>query len=416
MPVLICYPLNMDEARLRGFVLLILTLVVLSSVLIAFGLSLREVLNPVVLYLSGLYLLLPYKRTELGGRLIILMTALLAVWGVYKLKGTLAPFIVGLGLAYMFDPVVVKLERYIPRSASIALVMLALVIFVLGVAFFIAFPTIKQLIGFSELVYRFYTERVVPYLSRAGVEAEESPLRRALDAIVVDFKSKAPQIAASLGGYALKLFSNVASVLLSVLGFVVVPVITFYLLSEIKALRGLASKAIDRSGRGGLIREFLKDVDESLSQFLRGQLLVSSIVALLSAFGLFVIGLLGPSDLRNYALLVGVIAGIANMIPFVGAILGMIPAALICLTSPGFRWYFLVAAIGWLLLVQLAEGNFISPKLMGRRLNINPVLILVAVFIGSDLIGPMGVLLAIPGVCVVRAGFRTLFKAVKAEG
>ncbi|HEX29117.1 TPA: AI-2E family transporter [Candidatus Poribacteria bacterium] len=404
----------MRDLDSKDILTLAIAICVVVSALIAYGFSLKAIFNPVVLYLSVLYLLWPYRSSGIGGRLIVVMTVLLAVWGIYKLGRTLSPFLVGLGLAYMFDPLVVKLERYIPRSVGIALVMLALVIFVLGMAFFIAFPAVKQMIGLTNLIYDFYTSKVVPYLSRGG-GADESPIRQILDAVMTDFKSKVPQIASSIGGYTFKLFSNVASALLSILGFIVVPVITFYMLSEIKALKGFAARVVDRSPRSGVIKDFLRDVDESLSQFLRGQLAVSSLVALLTSFGLFIIGLLGPTDLRNYALLVGIIAGIANMIPYIGAILGAIPGILICLSSPGYRWYFLVAVIGWFFVVQFTEGNFISPKLMGRTLNLNPVLILVAVFIGSDLIGPVGMLLAIPSVCVIRAGVRTGIRMVKAE-
>jgi predicted PurR-regulated permease PerM len=404
----------MGDLDSKNILTLAIAICVIASALIAYGFSLKAIFNPIVLYLSVLYLLWPYRSSEIGGRLIVVMTALLVIWGIYKLGGTLSPFLVGLGLAYIFDPIVVKLERYVPRAVGIAAVMFALVIFVLGVAFFIAFPAVKQMIGLSNLIYDFYTNRVVPYLSKGG-ETGESPLRQVLDAMMADFKSRVPEIASSIGGYAFKLFSNVASAVLSILGFVVVPVITFYMLSEIKALKGFASRVVERSPRRDIIKGFLRDVDESLSQFLRGQLAVSSLVALLTSFGLFIIGLLGPTDLRNYALLVGIIAGIANMIPFIGSILGAIPGVLICISSPGYRWYFLLAVVGWFFAVQFTEGNFISPKLMGRTLNLNPVLILVAVFIGSDLIGPVGMLLAIPSVCVIRAGVRTGVKMLKAE-
>lgn len=196
-------------------------------------------------------------------------------------------------------------------------------------------------------------------------------------------KDQLPNLSGNILTYTLDIFQ-------SFIGAVLVAVITFYMLLDKDKLElrfgRLFGKYQDKA------RGLLRKIEIKLGAWLRGQLLLSLIVAVLIYAGLVVIGV-------NFALPLAVISGLLEVVPIIGPIISAIPAILIALiTSPVLA--LIVAA--WYLIVQQAESHIIVPQVMKRAVGLNPLVVILAIAIGDRLLGIAGALLAVPIAVVIQ--------------
>lgn len=319
-----------------------------------------------------------------------------AVWGsiigvclfIYLTRGILLPFLAGLAIAYFLDPIVDVLEkRKIPRGLSTALVIGLFFFIIVGVV--LAFwPILQgQIIAASKTL----PETV-------------AKLRPWLDQMLINLNAKtgitlggnAESMLAGISQEALshvnQLFSDVVKsglVVFNVLTLALIsPVVAFYLLRDwdhmISKVNSWLPKDIAPS-----VREQMTNVDVVLAGFVRGQLMVSVIMGVMYGLGWSLVGL-------ELGLVLGVLAGIMAFVPFVGALF----AAAIAVALAIGQWGFDGGQIGLVMLVfvvvQIIESSFLTPKLVGERVGLHPVWVLFSVFAGGEILGFVGVLVAVP--------------------
>lgn len=197
--------------------------------------------------------------------------------------------------------------------------------------------------------------------------------------------------------------SSIVGVLTSfVLAIVTVPFIVFYLLKDGEKLPNFVMKLFPPRMRDDL-QEVFTGIDRQISSYIQGQILVSMCIGLMIYIGFTIIQM-------PYALLLGVIAMVTSVVPYLGPVIAITPAAIIALvTSP----LLLVGlAIVWTV-VQLIEGKFISPQIMGKSLHVHPITIIFVLITAGSLFGVPGVILGIPGYAILKviiSHFYTLFK------
>ena len=197
--------------------------------------------------------------------------------------------------------------------------------------------------------------------------------------------------------------SSIVGVLTSfVLAIVTVPFIVFYLLKDGEKLPNYVMKLFPPRMRDDL-QEVFSGIDRQISSYIQGQILVSMCIGFMIFIGFTIIGM-------PYALLLGVIAMVTSVVPYLGPVIAITPAAIIALvTSP----LLLVGlAIVWTI-VQLIEGKFISPQIMGKSLHVHPITIIFVLITAGSLFGVPGVILGIPGYAILKvivSHFYTLFK------
>lgn len=209
-------------------------------------------------------------------------------------------------------------------------------------------------------------------------------------------------VAAGASEYILTVVNSISSNLTSFVGFVVnivlvavvVPFILFFLLKDGESIyEGFVGRM--PKARQEDIRRFLLDLDRTIGLFIRGQAIVALSVGVLMYIGFQIIGL-------NYAVLLALIAMVTNVIPYLGAFLAAAPALLVGLAnSPEMALKVLVVT----LLAQQIEGNFLSPLIMGKGLAIHPLTIILLLLAAGALLGPAGLLFAIPGYAVLKIVF-----------
>jgi predicted PurR-regulated permease PerM len=305
---------------------------------------------------------------------------------VWLLHAVLAPFVTGLALAYLFNPIVTRLSKKMPRALATTIVLLgaALVIF----SFFMAFSPLlgKQLSDFIDNVPSYYDrasayittnfDRLMGRLRPEDVKQVRAAASEQVGSVLTGAKTVLGRI--WTGGMALVDIATFC---------VVTPVVAFYFLRDwpkiVKRIDNLLPRKHART-----IRTIMREFNMRLGGFVRGQLLVCLSLGGMYATGLTVVGL-------NFGFAIGMIAGILSFIPYVGSIFGFVASVSVALIQfDDMKMPMIV--IGIFFLGQFIEGNFLAPKLVGERVGLHAVWVIFALLAGSQLFGFTGLLLAVP--------------------
>ena len=317
-----------------------------------------------------------------------LIAALVAGWLISLLSPILTPFAVAAALAYLGDPLVDRLEDFgLSRTLAVIVVFVLMSLLFIGLLL-VLIPLLENQINY--LLQRFpdywnwFAATVLPWLNqRIGIE-----LRMPDGGAIMDLLRQHWQ---SAGSFAAMLVSSVTQSGMAVIGWLVnltlIPVVTFYFLRDWDGLMQSIRELLPRKAEPVIMR-LAGDANGVLSAFIRGQLLVMLALALIYAVGLALIGL-------KLALLIGLLAGLLSIVPYLGSIIG-IAAALIAAGVQFGDWLhlFLVAAV--FMGGQMLEGMVLTPWLVGDRIGLHPVAVIFAVMAGGILFGFLGVLLALP--------------------
>lgn len=308
----------------------------------------------------------------------------------------LAPFILACFLAYLLYPIIEKMHHYgLPKGVAILLIYL---LFFGGGAY---------------LCYRFYPVAVIQLRDLREhlpqlIEIYESAIYQAyestsflpeavhdrMDEVIQSVETRLENMIGYLIGGITKIFDMIIFI-------TVLPVIVFYFLKDYEAIKEFFLKHLSPSNRAKI--EFIvQGIDVSLGKYIRGQLLVCLFVGL-ATYLIF--------ELLNmeYSLLLAIIMGLTNFIPYFGPIIGAAPAVAIAVTMSGKMVIFVLVAV---FVIQLIESNLISPYVVGKSIAIHPVAIIFALLLGGKLAGVMGMILAVPILTIVREVIRR-FIAVK---
>jgi predicted PurR-regulated permease PerM len=323
--------------------------------------------------------------------------AALACLLLWLLAPVLTPFVVAAVLAYALHPLVERLAaRRLPRLLAVLLVEVGFVL-VLAALVLLVVPVMAKELPLLKAQIPALLDRLnqglSPWLEQWGVKFSfdvaslKAWLTKLLDANMEDWLGSVLS-SARIGGNAL----------LSLLGnAVLIPVALFYLLADwpqlVERVQGLIPPRLRDKVNG-----FLDECDQTLGQYLRGQLLVMAALAVYFAAGLAIVGL-------DLALPVGVFTGLAFAIPYLGFGLGLlmaITAALLQFSSAGG-----VVAVAVVYLVgQLLEGMVLTPRLVGERIGLNPLAVIFALLAFGQLFGFVGVLVALPASAVMLVALR----------
>lgn len=205
-----------------------------------------------------------------------------------------------------------------------------------------------------------------------------------------------------VGGIAFGLTSFVSALTGFVLAIVTVPFILFYLLKDGEKLPKFFIKMLPPSMRDDA-EVIVKDADHQISSYIQGQILVAMCIGIMVTIGFTIIGM-------EYALPLGVIAMFTSVVPYLGPLIAITPAVIIAIVTSPFMLVKL--AIVWTI-VQLIDGKFISPQIMGKSLSIHPITIIFVLLTAGSLFGVAGVILGIPGYALLKVVITHLFKLYK---
>ena len=369
-----------------------------------FAWSIRSVLSPVILFLALAYLLSPWFGTGLYRRMILVLGIFTLLWLIDVGGSFLAPFALALVLAYVADPVVDRLERGgVGRSwgALLVLLMAGLVI-ALGIVLLVPI-VVHQSSQFLEDLPTMIDEFQVWYRSRVTQLANSNlpivrdvAFERALEIDSEDvnaFLAERVQTLRPSWEAAIGLGRGLQAAL-TILGYVVLtPVLTFYLLRDFPKLQAWGRKALPPDQRDSTLR-FFHDYDVLLGEYLRGQLLVALFVGLSTGILFWLVGF--PNSV-----LLGVVAGVFNIVPYLGMIASLVPALIIAIVTPPL-WLSLLKVAGIFFAVQSLDAYVLSPKIVGERVGLHPVWVMLSIIGFGTFFGFTGLLIAIPLAVLIK--------------
>ena len=325
-------------------------------------------------------------RAVIGLVVVVVLAALL-----YLLRDVILPFVAGITLAYLLDPLADRLERIGLGRLAASLVILVCAVMVLVVALLLVAPLaakqIAALIGtmpaMVSKLQAILAEHVGPLLQRIGGQD-----------VLSDVQSSVGSIAAQAGSWLLAFLSSIWSggqALISVVSLLVVtPVVAFYILVDWDRMIATLDGWVPPRHRP-VVRRLGREIDGAVTGFIRGQTLVCVILGTFYAVGLWMVGL-------NFGALIGMISGLLTFIPYVGTLTGFLLSAGVALGQfwPNSDWLHLGATVGVFLVGQFLEGNILSPKLVGESVGLHPVWLMFALLAFGSLFGFVGLLLAVP--------------------
>lgn len=333
------------------------------------------------------------------------LALLLAVLLLYLLSPILLPFVAGMAIAYVLDPLVDRVERWrVPRWLATTMVLILFVLALIS-AFILVVPIIQEQVAALINALPSYEEmrrRVMPTLS--GLLGDVS--RQSLQSVASKVGQHATQAASWAGSLLGGIWSGGLALfnLLSLL--VITPVVAFYLLRDWDRMVAQMDQLLPRD-QADTIREAFRDIDDSLAGFVRGQSLVCLFLGTFYGVGLTIVGL-------DFGLLIGLIAGLLSFVPYAGSIIGFVSSVGLALVQ--YDNYYMVALVaGIFFLGQFVEGNFLTPKVVGDRIGLHPVWVIFSLLAGGALFGFVGVLLAVPAAAalavLVRLARRTYLES-----
>ena len=386
--------------------------VVVLLVLSLFLASVRSVLNPFLLYLLLVFVVSPYSGTRFHLLTVSAAGGLTLVWLLSTTGFLLAPFLLALVLAYVLHPVVRAIEtpwtprrwrretpRRIPRTAAVALLTLPVV---LGVVLFalLGVPALsEQAAGFTARVPELIrgavawaehaqaslATRDLPFVDRAALLQRLHAVQP--DSVMAWLQARQSEMAARIWAAFLGLGRGIGSVL-SVLGYVfLTPLLTFYLLRDWEALLARVGELVPVRERDRVLL-FTREYDRLLAGYLRGTLLEATLVGILTWLLLWMWGF-------PYAFLVGFVTGAFTVMPYMGVIVGLLPAVAVALFS-GDVVYALVKVAIVFTAVQAIDGAFINPEVVGDAVGLHPVWVMLALSVFGFFFGFVGLLIAVP--------------------
>jgi predicted PurR-regulated permease PerM len=336
---------------------------------------------------------------------VVIAAAVVVAVVLFAAGSAIRPFVVGLLLAYLLDPLVERFARVgLPRWLAVLLVY-AITVGVVALALAIALPPLVQQIATFTIelpdivkLIQYQLDHLNELYDRIGLPAE---LRTIADSIV----------AASLDavhnldiGFLQPIIDSAASFVTSFFGYLILPAWLFFLLKDRPRLQA----AVDRALPGPWRRDtwaIAGIIHEVFGKWVRGQLILGGVVGLASFIGLTLLGLFVDPIFGRFAVLLAIIAALGELIPIIGPIISAVPAVLLGLTAGP------VPALAALLLyfaIQQVENNVLVPKIQSDAIDLHPTVIITALIIGGAIFGLLGAILALP----VTAAFRDVFKYV----
>ena len=324
-----------------------------------------------------------------------LVVGVLLALGVlfYLLQPILLPFVLGAVIAYLGDPLADYLERHkLSRQVSVILVFMFFTSLVI-VCVLLAVPMLLQqldaLVGKVPEIYRWVTTTAVPWLQqRLSVPAAQLPQ--------IDWGAQLADNWQSLGRVTAQTLRRItgsgAGLLLVLANLALVPVVAFYLMRDWDGVMARLLKMFPRAWQGR-VAFMVGEADEVVGAFIRGQLLVMAALGVIYSAGLWLVGV-------QLALLLGVIAGLASIVPYLGFVVGILASLVAAWAQTGdwtmLLWVALVFGVG-----QMIESMVLTPILVGDRIGLHPVAVIFALMAGGQLAGFVGVLVALPVAAVI---------------
>ncbi len=328
-------------------------------------------------------------------RIFILAGIGLLLWVLYLLKPVVVPFIAAFLIAYLFSPIVEKLDRFLPRWLAISTVCIGIGVIVTWAVWFLVPLVWKQLMYARDSIpagIHWINSNFLPWVSQTfNVEHMEIDTDQ-LSKVVMDYV-QTNYSADSVQSVALKIAQSGLN-FIQIGGIVVlIPIISFYFMLDWNRMLQSMEDLIPNQYKKNILK-IVSECHSVLGAFVKGQFLVMILLGIIYAAGLQLIGL-------EVGLIIGMVAGLCSIIPYLGFGVGIVTAVIACFFQFGMDPKHLLMVLAVFGVGQLVEGYILQPFLLGDKIGLSPVAVVFAVLAGAQLGGFVGMLIALPVAAVI---------------
>jgi len=331
-----------------------------------------------------------------------LVTFVVLAAALWLLHDILLPFVAGIALAYVLAPLADRVERLgINRTVAALLVVSVLVVALIALMLLLVPLLLQQgsalisnIPGYFKRVKELIVDANLSWLNWLGAAETGKTASDLVGQVATWLLSFSYSL--WTGGKALVSFASV---------LIVMPVVTFYLIRDWHAMIDRVDSWVPVRQRD-TVRQLGREIDAAIGGFLRGQFGVCLVLGCYYAIGLMLVGL-------DFALLIGLIAGVITFVPYIGSMTGLMIAVSVAIAQFWPDWKRITLVVAIFLVGQFIEGNIVSPKFVGERVGLHPVWLIFAMFAFGYLFGFVGLLIAVPlGAAIavlLRFGLRQYF-------
>ena len=341
-----------------------------------------------------------WKERKILRFFILSALAAAVAYFLYLLRGLFFSFVLAVLLSYLINPLVGAIsKRGAPRVAAILWAYLALFLVMAGFLMY-GFPLIIDQLNML-------VEEIPQYTIQAQEITQSIQDRYSHIGMPDGMKQVFDERIRWLEETMLERVGNILASIVGLVGcifkIILAPVLSFYILKDLELIKIKALSILPADWRDEAL-DLFKQIDRVLGSFIQGYLLVAAIVGGMTAV---VMALLGV----DFALMLGMFAGLTELIPYFGPIIGAVPA--VCLALLESKWLAVKVVAAFFIIHQL-EGNIISPKILGDKVGLHPLVVIFSLLAGGELYGLTGMLLAVPAAAVLRVIINFIFQKTAA--
>ncbi len=339
---------------------------------------------------------------RLGAGVIFLV---FLIWMMRALESVTTILLIAFFMAYTLNPLVTRMEKWGASRSTASLLALCVVFAICaGIILLVAPAIFSEISQFSRQAPRYLLK-----LQEFGLNLIESfqvelpqDWNEILTMVYDRIRQSLPRITSTAGSVISTIFSSTMSVLSVFLQMILIPIIAYYLMVSFNNIINGAVDLIPPYTRNPIVEKF-REIDSIIAAFVRGQLTMAVIMAVLYSIGFIIIGI-------DLSIVLGVTAGLLQVIPYFGALVAIVGGSIMAYVKFG-DFLHVIYILGWIGIVQTFESYFLTPKIVGQAIGLNPVVYIIVLIVGANLFGFVGLLVAIPVAAVARV---LLMSAVEA--
>ncbi len=313
-------------------------------------------------------------------------------------------------LAYLLDPAAARLQKWGIRRSIASMALIFVGVLVVSMVILLVIPLIVNeilgLIASAPTYFAVLKQKMIALLEQYNISMPDN-WREVFQVLLAKAKSWLPglqQMVDPMAQAAAAVFRSTMTLVSVIVHVLLVPILTYYFLVSFDDFRDWIRSLIPAYARDAVLDK-LGQIDVVVSGFVRGQLIICLILAVLYSLGFLIIGI-------KPAVLLGAVSGIMFIIPYVGTMIAVIGGAIMALAQYGDVLH-VIYVLGWITVVQLAESYIFTPRIVGGATGLNPALYILALLAGAELAGFMGLLIAIPVAAVLKVLLMSLIEVYR---
>ncbi|WP_425539938.1 AI-2E family transporter [Microaceticoccus formicicus] len=347
-------------------------------------------------------------------RTVLALASIIIIFIVFRnypiIPTTLVTIILAITVAYIINPLVVYFEKKGFKRIVSLIIVYVLIIGLFAILLGIVIPKtvneLKNLIQALPNIVDQTQEQILKFTDSLFKDNAILKDNKLLDDIGENFdknfKEFISKIQTSFFAWLSNLADRAPNYFSSMLRIILVPVVSFYILLDKEKLIGKTKDAIPQKYKKETLSLF-RDIDDTLTEFVRGRLLMAVFVGILTGVVLLILKV-------DFAIVVGIVTAVADIVPYIGPFIGFLPAVILASIQSPMKGVW-VAII--FVLIQWAENNIIGPKILGESVGLHPLVILLSLIIGGGVAGVPGMIFSVPILATLKVVFKHIGPIIK---